>query len=365
MKTVANVTAGQVSISIDSLEEDEDESGVRHGFIDAEVAPSDGAYKGGKFKFKIYPASDYPTLPPEVRCVTDIYHPNIDSDDQEDEGTNICVSLLEVGEWDANMNLEHCIQAILFLFYNPNWGDALSPFFSADLSQEDFEENVKISLEGGEVEGRFFERNYGLSANQDNTDGSKLTNQEIELNNINTALSNTVIDSNETVDTEPETKVMTDEAQDRNTDIPTCDTAQINIEMPTEGLAIPEVELTAPEVDQYAQEVDLNTQEIVREDVEQIKCTGFLHRSLSVGDSPREGIIPLDNVFVSVETIKKLLTNTVTVNNKCDNRTNKTEEVVDGDNDEQEQLLPNFLVNTQVGKDQGVVSPGRRCCVVL
>ncbi|XP_069130914.1 uncharacterized protein [Argopecten irradians] len=175
MKTVASETAGQVSISIDSLEEVEDED----GFIVAEVAPSDGAYKGGKFKFKICPVRHYPTFSPEVQCLTDIYHPNIAS---YDVGMNVCVNLLEYEVWDADMSLEHCIQAILFLFYNPNMEDALD-LDSVDLTKEKFEENVKISLEGGEVKGRVFERNYGLCANQDITTGSKLTDQDIELNN--------------------------------------------------------------------------------------------------------------------------------------------------------------------------------------
>ncbi|XP_033742526.1 uncharacterized protein LOC117328983 [Pecten maximus] len=433
MKTVANVTADQVTISTESLESADEGNDIHEGSIIAEVAPSSGAYKGGKFKFEIYAVSEYPESPPEVRCLTEIYHPNIDSDDTDSDGTNICVSLLEQGEWDPNMTLEHCIQAILFLFYNPNWEDALSPLFSPDLTETDFEKNVKISIEGGDIEGRLFERNYGFTVSENVTndaDGSKLTDQEIELNSINTALNNARVDNNETVEinraedstTEIGTRVEIEESQEENT-VQACDTAQVNIEIPT-------VDFTTQEVDPTTQEVDL--QETVRQEVDQtetntvvpqdLECetqtsghvdseevivsennfntdqretiksfnilsaiildystiqnlkvdkqAGFLHRSLSVGDSPRGEISKLNNVAVGVdkETENKLGIRTNTLN-VCDIGTNAIDGVADAGVpcpfvvDEQQQLLPDSPTNTKSGKGMGASTEW--CCNVM
>ncbi|XP_060078872.1 uncharacterized protein LOC132558342 [Ylistrum balloti] len=436
IKTIGSVTADQVSILMDTLEGEDAERGYQ-GSVTAEVAPSSGAYKGGKFKFEIYIVNDYPEYPPEVRCLTEIYHPNIDTDDTDSEGSNICVSLLEQGEWDSNMTLEHCVQAILFLFFNPNWNDALSPLFSPDLTDSEFEENVKISIEGGCIEGKDFERNYGLPEVDkiiNDADESKLTDQEIELNNINTALNNATIGNVHTSPTE-NLGVEQDLEETQNENVfSTCDAAQVNIEIPT-------ADLSAQEVDSTTQEVDLSTQEVIQQEVEQetnldvahgefvqhepqvedahegktnlgeiinidgeintdkgettkseavenILCamildnsavqsmkvdkhSGFLHRSLSVGDTPRGETIKLDrNVIVNLnkETVNRLemQTNTVCMN-VCDSSIINTERVDEAGCsfslvvNEQQQLLPDDLENTQNLKDQGVFSLDR-CC---
>ena len=86
--------------------------------------------------------------PPSIRCEDKIYHPNIDSTDFDSEN-NICVSLLD--EWTDSLELHHAVMAILFLLYNPQFDDALSPWFSGanledDEDMKDMEENIRISL---------------------------------------------------------------------------------------------------------------------------------------------------------------------------------------------------------------------------
>ncbi|OWF41872.1 uncharacterized protein LOC110461850 [Mizuhopecten yessoensis] len=449
IKSVGSVTADQVQVLVDSLEGEDVENERHHGSIKVEVAPSDGAYKGGKFEFEIYVVNEYPECPPEVRCLTEIYHPNIDTDDSDD-ATNICVSLLESGEWDPNMTLEHCIQAVLFLFYNPNWGDALSPLFSPDLTETDFEENVKISIEGGDIEGRVFERNYGFVVSDNvanNADGAKLTNQEIELNNINNALNNVTMENEtsdheviptETQTTESEARVVAEENPVEN-NVPACETGHVNIVIPA-----------TQEVDQAVQEVDPITQEIVGQEAEQLetglvaislsdneailektqtdstseetselitnsgevhvnvtenevntdqgeiiksdtvdnilsamildfsamqnlktdKQGGFLHRSLSVGDSPRGNTVKLDRnamVGVSIETDNKsgVCLGTREGENFCDVRTDKTDMAHDSGAthpfivDDLQQLLPAEVTRTD--KDPRVTSHDS-CC---
>lgn len=118
-----------------------------------EILPKDGVYCGGKFDFQVT-LKDYPKMAPTVTCVTRIYHPNIDN-----ESGDICLNLFD--EWTETNTLEDCVQGLLFLLYNPNLEDPLSPLFDpeSDNDFDGFAENVRRSLEGGEVEGCTFERN--------------------------------------------------------------------------------------------------------------------------------------------------------------------------------------------------------------
>ena len=136
-----------------------------------EIIPNDGLYCGGKFEFEIK-AKDYPQNAPNVTCITEIYHPNID-----DQG-EICLNLFS--EWVETNTLEDCVQGLLFLLYNPNLDDPLNPLFDPeyDTDLEVFAENVRLSLEGGCVDGYEFERN--LVYQDRNTDENSTCSQAQE-----------------------------------------------------------------------------------------------------------------------------------------------------------------------------------------
>lgn len=104
-----------------------------------------------------------PEVPPAIHCLTRIYHPNIDPTITETDVSNICVNLLD--DWSESNDLEDCVQALLFLFHNPNIEDPLSPYFDPSGTYEDFQENVLLSLEGKEVDEIAFETNYGYIEN--------------------------------------------------------------------------------------------------------------------------------------------------------------------------------------------------------
>ncbi|XP_064636634.1 uncharacterized protein LOC135493315 [Lineus longissimus] len=141
-----------------------------------EICPNGGLYHGGKFVFVVCPY-DYPTDPPTVICLTRVYHPNIDSeyefkhsvDNEIDEEyfqenelfTNVCVSLL-AEDWEPHFTFEDCIQSLLFLFYEPNIDDPLSPLIDSSMDLSAFEINVKRSLLGLDVDSFEFKRNYIL-----------------------------------------------------------------------------------------------------------------------------------------------------------------------------------------------------------
>ncbi|XP_044530124.1 NEDD8-conjugating enzyme UBE2F-like [Gracilinanus agilis] len=52
------------------------------------VTPDEGHYQGGKFQFEIEVPDAYNMVPPKVKCLTRIWHPNIT------ETGEICLSLL-------------------------------------------------------------------------------------------------------------------------------------------------------------------------------------------------------------------------------------------------------------------------------
>ncbi|XP_072295658.1 NEDD8-conjugating enzyme UBE2F-like isoform X2 [Eucyclogobius newberryi] len=52
------------------------------------VSPDEGYYQSGRFEFEIDVPEAYNMVPPKVRCLTRIWHPNIT------EGGDICLSLL-------------------------------------------------------------------------------------------------------------------------------------------------------------------------------------------------------------------------------------------------------------------------------
>lgn len=52
------------------------------------VSPIEGYWKGGAFKFSINVTEEYNMVPPQVKCLTKLWHPNIS------ETGDVCLSLL-------------------------------------------------------------------------------------------------------------------------------------------------------------------------------------------------------------------------------------------------------------------------------
>ncbi|KAI1293463.1 Nedd8-conjugating enzyme UBE2F [Halotydeus destructor] len=63
--------------------------------FDLFIEPVDCYWSGGRFKFAIQVPEDYNFVPPVVKCLTQIWHPNIN------EAGDICLSLLRVGSVDG------------------------------------------------------------------------------------------------------------------------------------------------------------------------------------------------------------------------------------------------------------------------
>lgn len=148
--------------------------------ISVTLAPKTGLYRGGMFDFELDVSTEYPACPPVVHCMTQIYHPNIDFSDESGE---VCLNLLDE-LWTSNMTLEDVVQGLLFLLQNPNIEDPLNCMFTGSEDEEEFQQNVRRSLKGEEVDGVPFERNLVATyvESDDEDDGSETReNQEPEI----------------------------------------------------------------------------------------------------------------------------------------------------------------------------------------
>lgn len=74
-------------------------------------------YENGIFEINIDVPSDYPFLPPRLRFVTKIYHPNID------DAGRICLDILKLqpaGNWRPTVRIEGVLIAVQLLMVQPN-----------------------------------------------------------------------------------------------------------------------------------------------------------------------------------------------------------------------------------------------------
>ncbi|CEG49066.1 rub1-conjugating enzyme e2 [Plasmopara halstedii] len=121
--------------------------------FNVKIAVDTGLWKGASydFSFKIPPM--YPHDPPKVRCLTKIYHPNIDLDG------NVCLNILRE-DWKPVLDINSVIYGLIYLFYEPNPDDPLNKE-AAELFRNDpkqFAAAVHRSLRGFTVQGIEFER---------------------------------------------------------------------------------------------------------------------------------------------------------------------------------------------------------------
>ncbi|CAF1642792.1 unnamed protein product, partial [Didymodactylos carnosus] len=150
----------QTSVN-DSLErrESQDNDNDKLECFYLEITPNDGPYQNGSwvFRIEITDETDYPVCQPLVSCLTQIYHPNIDTT-YGNNHNNVCLSTLN--DWEPTNTLDDVLQGLLFLFYEPNVDDPLTSNVSQD--DDEFLTNVRVSIEGGIVEDfDEFQQNYG------------------------------------------------------------------------------------------------------------------------------------------------------------------------------------------------------------
>ncbi|KAM9109376.1 ubiquitin-conjugating enzyme E2 T isoform X1 [Balaenoptera acutorostrata] len=95
-------------------------------------------YEKGVFKLEVNIPERYPFEPPQIRFLTPIYHPNIDS------AGRICLDVLKLppkGAWRPSLNIATLLTSVQQLMAEPNPDDPLM----ADISSE-FKYNKPVFL---------------------------------------------------------------------------------------------------------------------------------------------------------------------------------------------------------------------------
>nr|CAG4711997.1 unnamed protein product [Naegleria fowleri] len=139
--------------------------------LEAKIQGTQGTpYENGEFVLEITIPDRYPTLPPNVRFITRIYHPNIDS------GGRICLDLLNMppkGGWKPSINLSTLLASIKLLMDEPNGDDGLM----ADITEQ-FRNNRPLF----EKTAREWTKKYALTDNNNNDQSLTLQEENITEN---------------------------------------------------------------------------------------------------------------------------------------------------------------------------------------
>lgn len=81
--------------------------------------PIQSPYDGGVFKLELFLPDSYPMIPPKVRFLTKIYHPNID------KLGRICLDILK-DKWTPALQMSSVLLSIQALLSAPNPDDPLA-----------------------------------------------------------------------------------------------------------------------------------------------------------------------------------------------------------------------------------------------
>ena len=111
-------------------------------------------YTFGYFQITLFDGD----APPRVSCKTEILHPNIR---YEEQGHAVCLNIFD--EWEAHFGWDDIIQALLFLFYEPNWDDPLNEYFFIIMNNKNelsYAEIIQKTLLGLDVAGKDWPFNY-------------------------------------------------------------------------------------------------------------------------------------------------------------------------------------------------------------
>ena len=113
------------------------------------VRPRSGLWAGGRFVFRVEVAPDYPFGRSTVKCLTPVYHPNIN-----DEGS-VCLNILRE-DFSPAIHIEQMCQGMLFLMLHPNAESPLNDLAAREMldAPDLFAQHVRVALSGGTLHGR-------------------------------------------------------------------------------------------------------------------------------------------------------------------------------------------------------------------
>jgi ubiquitin-conjugating enzyme E2 M len=120
--------------------------------FDVTLRPDEGLYRGGAFLTSFAVPPGYPHDPPKVRCLTKVYHPNIDVDG------NVCLNILRE-DWKPVLTVTSIVYGLNFLFLAPNPDDPLNKEAAQAMTSNAaaFERTVASTVaRGGSVGGVYY-----------------------------------------------------------------------------------------------------------------------------------------------------------------------------------------------------------------
>ncbi|VDP59241.1 unnamed protein product [Schistosoma mattheei] len=143
------------------------------------ISPNEGLYAHAEYEFEIIIRLEHYGETPVVRCMSHIYHPNIED---YDIGGAVCLNLLQ--NWNIGMGLKAIINGLLFLFYEPNEQDPINEHFIIP-SGSSFQQAVIESLQGGSYShySGLPNKAWCIWYNKNKTMEQKDSNEIIEKNN--------------------------------------------------------------------------------------------------------------------------------------------------------------------------------------
>ena len=155
VKTVNSITDDRASASV------EENNCLENIFVTFYMWKNAGIFRGVTIEFALKVNTlAYPSVPPTVTCLTEIYHPDIRfSNYYEDDDGSVYLNLVE-NCWNSHRTLKDIAQALFDLITDPDI-DSTSSYnrrFSC-VSREEYEQNVRLSLRGESVDGLSFPRN--------------------------------------------------------------------------------------------------------------------------------------------------------------------------------------------------------------
>lgn len=95
-----------------------DENNARYFHV-LVAGPEGSPFEGGIFKLELFLPEEYPMMPPKVRFITKIYHPNID------KLGRICLDILK-DNWSPALQIRTVLLSVQALLSAPNPDDPLA-----------------------------------------------------------------------------------------------------------------------------------------------------------------------------------------------------------------------------------------------
>lgn len=117
-------TSGRIKKELDDLKKD-NSSGVRIECLSADFTelkgiikgPEDTPYSGGIFEVEIKIPSEYPFIPPKMRFINKVWHPNVSS-----QTGAICLDILK-DQWSPALTLKTALLSLQALLSSPEPSD--------------------------------------------------------------------------------------------------------------------------------------------------------------------------------------------------------------------------------------------------